>query len=158
MCGQRSDFRYVEPIFGRQAEVLCLRCIAEGTAAVSLGQPDGQHAEFTDVGWGVPDDVPEAVRQVVSQHTPGFTGWQQEHWLYHCADAAAFLGRVGWEEVKDLPDAIASLSTEPLDLGVDPADAEQQIPRCTVTETSPAISSDACTAAGSSPTRTSANR
>jgi uncharacterized protein CbrC (UPF0167 family) len=38
-------------------------------------------------------------REIVTQlltRTPGFSGWQQERWLYHCADAAMFLGRVGY--------------------------------------------------------------
>ena len=28
----------------------------------------------------------------ITQRTPGFTGHQQEHWLYHCGDGAAFIG------------------------------------------------------------------
>jgi uncharacterized protein CbrC (UPF0167 family) len=62
------------------------------SAARRLARPDGP-AEFTDVGVGVPNDVPQAVLEEVSQRTPGFLGWQQERWLYHCSDAAAFLGR-----------------------------------------------------------------
>jgi uncharacterized protein CbrC (UPF0167 family) len=40
------------------------------------------------------------------------SGWQQEHWLYHCGDAAAFLGRVGWAELQSHPDAVESLRQE----------------------------------------------
>jgi uncharacterized protein CbrC (UPF0167 family) len=86
--------------------------------------PDGSQAEFTDVGWGVPDDVPKAVLEEISRRTPGSIGWQQEHWLYHCADAAAFLGRVGWDDVRHLPDALASLRAELAQLGVD---ADEQV-------------------------------
>jgi uncharacterized protein CbrC (UPF0167 family) len=112
VCSRQASLRYEGPVFGRQPDILCLRCIADGTAAISLGLPDGSPAEFTDVGWGVPDDVPQAVFQEVSQRTPGFIGWQAERWMYHCADAAAFLGRVGWDEVRHLPDAVASLRAD----------------------------------------------
>ncbi|HZX07267.1 CbrC family protein [Kribbella sp.] len=129
VCGRPAGLRYAGPrlIFGRQPEVLCLRCIADGAAAVSLGSPDGSRAEFTDVGWGVPDDVPQAVLEEISQRTPGFIGWQQEHWLYHCADAAAFLGRVSWDDVRHLPDALASLRADLAQLSVDTAAADEQI-------------------------------
>jgi uncharacterized protein len=59
---------------------------ADGTAAEVLA------FEFTDVGVGVQDDVPRAVLEDLAFRTPGFSGWQQEHWLYHCRDAAAFPG------------------------------------------------------------------
>ena len=39
-----------------------------------------------------PDDVPGRVLDEIAERTPGFNGWQQEHWLYHCADGAAFIG------------------------------------------------------------------
>ena len=34
--------------------------------------------------------------------TPGYSGWQQEVWLAHCDDYCAFLGYVGWNEIKQL--------------------------------------------------------
>lgn len=127
LCERPAGLRYVGGIFGRQAEVLCLRCIGDGTAAHRLALPDGRPAEFTDVGWGVPDNVPMSVREELSQRTPGFIGWQEEHWLYHCGDATAFLGLVGWDDVKDLPDAVASLQAELAALGVEPAEADEQL-------------------------------
>ena len=63
----------------------------------------------------------------LSQRTPGFFGWQQERWLYHCSDAAAFVGRIGWEDVKRLPDAQASLLAELAELGVEPSEAQRQL-------------------------------
>ena len=60
--------------------------IADGTAAERFD------AEFTDVGTHVPDDVPREVLEQIARRTPGFSGWQQEHWLYHCGDGAAFEG------------------------------------------------------------------
>jgi len=54
-------------------KAICPWCIADGTAAQRFD------AQFTDIGWGVPDDVPEQVRLELSRRTPGFSGWQQEH-------------------------------------------------------------------------------
>lgn len=126
LCGQPAELRYVGPIFGRQADVLCLRCIANGRAAWQLSLSDGEPAQFTDVA-GAPRDVPPDVLEEVTQRTPGFIGWQQAHWLYHCSDAAAYLGTVGWDEVKDWPDALASLRSELMDLGVAATQADEQI-------------------------------
>lgn len=126
VCDRPSEFRYVGAIFGRQADVLCLRCIANGMAASALASPDDP-AEFTDVGWGVPHDVPPSVITEVAQRTPGFVGWQQEHWMYHCSDAAAYLGRVGWSDVEAMPDAVKSLQDELAQLGVDLVEADRQI-------------------------------
>jgi uncharacterized protein len=126
LCKQPAGFIYRGPIFGEQTSVLCLRCIADGSAARRLAHPDGP-AEFTDIGWGVPDEVPSDVLQELSQRTPGFFGWQQEHWLYHCANAAAFIGRIGWEDIKHLPDAQSSLLAQLVELGVDPIEAQRQL-------------------------------
>jgi uncharacterized protein len=87
--GRARGFMYVGPVYSLHDldDRLCPWCIADGTAADRFG------AEFTDTGWpNVPSDVPPEVIDVVSRRTPGFTGWQQEHWLYHCGDGAAFLG------------------------------------------------------------------
>ena len=67
------------------------------------------------------------VLEEISRRTPGFSGWQQERWLYHCADAAAFLGVVGWSDVENLPDAVSSLIADLADLGVEAADADEQV-------------------------------
>jgi uncharacterized protein CbrC (UPF0167 family) len=69
-------------------------------------------AEFTDVGWGVPDDVPAPVTREIATRTPGFLARQQERWLYHCGDGAAFLGRVGFTDVQAFPDALEMLLHE----------------------------------------------
>jgi len=107
-CGERRGFIYTGPVYtGEELEdSLCPWCIADGSAA------EKYDAEFTDVGWGVPADVPEDVLVQLATRTPGFSGWQQEHWLYHCADACAFLGRAGWAELQPHPDAVESLSDE----------------------------------------------
>jgi uncharacterized protein CbrC (UPF0167 family) len=62
-------------------------------------------AQFvSDIMGDVPDEVVDR-----SCTAPGFVSWQGEQWLTHCGDAAQFLGGVGWDQLKDMPDAIASL-------------------------------------------------
>jgi uncharacterized protein len=87
-CGQARGYVYTGPVYSTEElkDALCPWCIADGSAAETFG------AEFTDVGADVPDDVPREVLEELAYRTPGFSGWQQEHWLYHCGDGAAFLG------------------------------------------------------------------
>jgi uncharacterized protein CbrC (UPF0167 family) len=51
-------------------------------------------------GNGLWDSAPEAVVREVAYRTPGFGGWQQEQWWTHCGDAAAFVGRAGYREIR----------------------------------------------------------
>ena len=87
-CGCARGFVYTGPVYAVEAvvESLCPWCIADGSAAEKFD------AEFTDVGADAPDDVPADVIETIARRTPGFEGRQQEHWLYHCGDGAAFLG------------------------------------------------------------------
>jgi len=107
-CGEGRGYVYAGPVFAEEDldEELCPWCIADGKAAAAFG------ATFADTGWGVPDDVPEAVTEQVAERTPGFTGWQDPHWLYHCGDAAAFLGPRGHAELVAQPDALTALRSQ----------------------------------------------
>jgi len=53
VCGAARGLIYVGPVYAVEeyVEEICPWCIADGTAAAKLD------AEFTDVGWGVPDGV-----------------------------------------------------------------------------------------------------
>jgi uncharacterized protein len=82
---------------GRLVEQLCPWCVADGSAARRFG------VAFTDVGTAVPPGVPPEVLDELATRTVGFTGWQREHWMYHCNDAAAFLGLAS-----DAPSGLAS--------------------------------------------------
>lgn len=103
-CGRRCGFAYAGPVFAvtDPAGALCPWCLADGSAA------ERYEAQFTEVEGPVPMDV----RLEVDRRTPGFHGWQQERWLTHCGDAAAFLGRAGAADVKRRPDALADLTAE----------------------------------------------
>ncbi|MEU4587390.1 CbrC family protein [Kitasatospora aureofaciens] len=103
-CGRARGYIYAGPVYAAEnlRDRLCPWCIADGSAADRFG------AQFTDVV----DDVPMDRLFAITQRTPGFSGWQQERWLIHCADGAAFLGPAGAAELAAYPDASASLRQE----------------------------------------------
>ncbi|MEU3355203.1 CbrC family protein [Streptomyces sp. NPDC037389] len=102
-CGQERGYAYTGPVYAVEKPDgrLCPWCIADGTAAARY------EAHFSGDVEG--DDVPREVLLAIAERTPGFTGWQDERWLLHCGDGAAFLGRVGAVELADHPDALESL-------------------------------------------------
>lgn len=128
LCGQVIGYRYAGPIVGRQAEWLCLGCIADGTAAERLARPDGP-AEFSDGLWRQSDGVPIAVLEEILHRTPGYFSWQESYWLTHCGDGAAYLGRAGWDQLQHDVDALEALRREAQELGMDAAAAQEWISR-----------------------------
>ena len=114
VCGQARGYVYTGPVYTESTEELderiCPWCIADGAAHERFA------AEFTDMGSIGGDDweeVPERVQKLVGHRTPGFTSWQGERWFTHCGDAAAFLGPVGYKELKALdPAARAAIRDE----------------------------------------------
>lgn len=106
-CGQPRDHAYVGPAYSdEELDPLCPWCIADGSAAMQFD------CEFTDVDSGVPDGVPQPVLHEIALRTPGFSGLEQERWLFCCNDAAAFHGAVGSEELAAHPDAVAAVRDE----------------------------------------------
>ena len=103
-CGRARGYIYTGPVYAEDDidEQLCPWCIADGTAAHRLD------ASFTDVGSDVPEDVPEPVLDEIEQRTPSYLAWQQDRWMYHCADGCEFLGRVGHEHLTLLPPKAAA--------------------------------------------------
>lgn len=113
-CGTARGWVYVVVTYGADDlhDRLCPWCIADGSAAERFS------LRFTIVEPSeVPDDVDPSVLDELATRTPGFAGWQQERWLFHCGDAAAYLGPVGWDEVEDDPDAVAALIEQAEELG-----------------------------------------
>ena len=122
-CRTVRGFIYQGPVYAVEDldGELCPWCIGDGSAADEFG------ATFTDVSWGVPDDVPDHVLDVVTKRTPGFSGWQQERWLYHCADAAAYLGRTGYAELSGHPEALDLIRAENVGFGWTEAQVESYL-------------------------------
>jgi uncharacterized protein len=105
-CRQARGLVYAGPTYTvNEVEFICPWCIADGSAAQEFD------AEFTTVD-GAPSDIPRAILQEVLHRTPGFAGWQQERWLFHCSDAAEFVGLVGYRDVADMPSALQSLAED----------------------------------------------
>jgi hypothetical protein len=117
ICGKARGFLYEGAIFGPgyDDERLCPWCIADGRAHEGLGV---FFAELDDV-------VPTEVREEVEHRTPGFSGWQQERWLVHCGDAAAFHGRAG---AADLPaDGVEAIREEVAEYRWPPEEVEEYV-------------------------------
>lgn len=119
-CSQRRTWRYTIPAYGTDdlRDSLCPWCIADGSAATHF------HLVFTDLSASWDADIAPQVREEIERCTPGFSGWQQERWLFHCGDAAAFVGSGGWSDVRDLPGAVADLRTQISGWGFDTEEVE----------------------------------
>jgi uncharacterized protein len=105
-CGQQRGYIYSGPVYAVDEldEQLCPWCIADGSAAERF------EAVFCDVD--PPDDIGDDIADTISERTPGFCGWQQERWLFHCGDGAVFLGVVGAKELEGDESALQSLRDE----------------------------------------------
>lgn len=95
-CGKETDVVYEGPFYCvDEVEHLCPGCIASGAAAEKF---DG---EFQDSASTDEVDDPARLDELVHR-TPGYCGWQQEYWRAHCDDFCAFVGYVGYEDLKAL--------------------------------------------------------
>jgi uncharacterized protein len=105
-CGQRRGYLYCASVYTAQQPhgKVCPWCIADGSAAQRF------EAEFVDAS--ELDELDSATVEEVSRRTPGFVSWQQEQWLQHCGDAAAFLGHAGAAELSAHPEVIDQLRQE----------------------------------------------
>ena len=98
VCGLSRGYIYTGPVYaiGEYQDMICPWCIADGRAYEKL-----QCVFVGDIGlggaWGEP--ISQSIVEEISHRTPGFSGWQQEQWLTHCQDAAAYLGRFGQSEL-----------------------------------------------------------
>lgn len=112
-CDQARGYIYTGPVHANEEmnDQLCPWCIADGSAHKKFA------ARFTDeagIGdYGAWDPVSQEVIAIVAYRTPGFIGWQQERWWTHCADAAIFMGVVGYEELQNYGEqAVAAIAEE----------------------------------------------
>lgn len=111
-CGKETSVVYEGPFYSEEeVENLCPDCIASGAAAEKY---DGSFQDSESV-----DEVsdPSKLDELVCR-TPGYCGWQQEYWRAHCDDYCAFVGYVGYEDLKKLGVLEEILEDPGLDLWV----------------------------------------
>lgn len=118
-CEQETNIYYTNPFYSvDDIETLCPTCIANGEAAKKF---DG---EFQDSDSILLDDeaCTESAIEEVTCRTPGYCGWQQEQWLGHCNDLCAFVGYVGWDQIKNKLDQFVDLEADIQECGIQSID------------------------------------
>lgn len=95
-CGKLTGVYYSSPFYSiEEVGNLCPQCIAGGAAAIKY---DGEFQDECSV-----DEVSDPAKlDELIHRTPGYRGWQQEYWRAHCDDYCAFLGYVGYRELKQM--------------------------------------------------------
>lgn len=96
-CGKPARIYYDSPFYAeKDVGCLCPGCIASGEAARKF---DGAFQDECSLEGGV--DSPDKLDELIHR-TPGYQGWQQEYWRTHCGDYCAFIGYVGYRELKQM--------------------------------------------------------
>ncbi|SDC27559.1 hypothetical protein SAMN02799630_00985 [Paenibacillus sp. UNCCL117] len=96
VCNKERDYAYQGPFYTTAAvEGICPWCIADGSAARKY---DG---DFQDIASCERVDSPGFLDELIHR-TPGFCGWQQEHWLSCCGDFCAITDYMGWKQIQQL--------------------------------------------------------
>ena len=119
VCREAKGFSYAGVPYGvNELQNVCPWCIADGSAHEKFG------VEFIDPGevggYGRWEQVSPQVVEEIAFRTPGFAGWQQEHWFTHCGDAAEFIGPMGKKELEQTgPEAIEIIRKESGQKGAD---------------------------------------
>ncbi|MDR0518063.1 MAG: CbrC family protein [Fibromonadaceae bacterium] len=125
-CEQETNIYYTGPFYSiDEIEALCPFCIANGKAAEKF---DGDFQDSCSIEKILPNiNEPNMVNiqgaeEEVCKRTPGYSGWQQEVWLSHCGDLCAFIGYVGWDEIKDKLSDFVDLETDCKKIGKMPVE------------------------------------
>lgn len=131
-CEQPTDIYYANSFYAQnKPKHLCPWCIADGSAAEKFAGSfqdesdiEGVKVEWDDEGefLDVKNPYPAERLKELTERTPGFSSWQGSHWLTHCDDFCAFIGYVGWDEIKDKLDDFASLEEDCANFGLHPQD------------------------------------
>ncbi len=96
-CGKSVQVYYDGPFYSvENINYLCPECISNGKAALKY---DGEFQDEYSLEDGV--DSEEKLDELIHR-TPGYSGWQQEYWRTHCNDYCAFIGYVGYRELKHM--------------------------------------------------------
>jgi uncharacterized protein CbrC (UPF0167 family) len=103
-CGQARTYAYVGPYSSPDArfengEPLCPWCIADGSAAREWGASFVEPAYLSPAARAAMG--PEALAELEFR-TPSYLCLQQERWLDHHGEAAAYLGEVGADTLPEL--------------------------------------------------------
>ena len=95
-CGDETNIYYTEPFYSvDEVGFVCPACIKSGKASMKF---DGAFQDSNSC-----DEVSDNEKLIeLCTRTPGYSGWQQEYWLAHCDDFCAFLGYVGWPEIRQM--------------------------------------------------------
>lgn len=96
-CQKPTKIYYDGPFYAvEDIDYLCPDCIANGQAAKKF---DGQSQD----NLSLEDDVNDPAKlDELIHRTPGYNGWQQETWRSHCHDYCAFVGYVGYQELRQM--------------------------------------------------------
>ena len=99
-CGKIAEYIYTPAIYSADdINNLCPWCIESGEAHRKFDATFNPNVGTADNDLVAPwPPVSLEVKEEVEYRTPGFPGYQEEHWWTHCSDAGAFIGYVG-----DLP-------------------------------------------------------
>jgi len=123
VCHQKTGYGYSVPFYTTaDVENLCPWCIANGEAAKKYnGEFQGTETIETAMpqfdengqycGHSKPQ-IPEDELDELIHRTPGYFAWQQEEWLVHCNSPCAFIGYVGWNEIKDQLDRFIDIEKD----------------------------------------------
>ena len=132
-CCEKEAEVYYDGIFYsvEEIEYLCPTCIHSGRASEEF---DGQFSDWIE-GFSPNPNEPhtfsnhEAMTEVLKR-TPGYAGWQSERWLTHCHDCCAFVGYVGWDEIKDKLDEFVDLESDLSDFAPNIEFLEKNLRNC----------------------------
>lgn len=104
-CKEETEIYYESGLYSEvEVEYLCPTCIHSGRASKEF---DGEFtSEIEDTNC-----CKEATDEVLKR-TPNYVSWQGEMWLTHCNDCCAFVGYVGWDEIKDRLDEFVDLEED----------------------------------------------
>ncbi|EOJ7055100.1 PF03691 family colicin E2 tolerance protein CbrC, partial [Escherichia coli] len=127
-CEQQTSVYYSGPFYCvDEVEHLCPLCIADGSAAEKFAGSFQDDASIEGVEFeydeedefaGIKNTYPDEMLKELVERTPGYHGWQQEFWLAHCGDFCAFIGYVGWNDIKDRLDEFANLEEDCENFGI----------------------------------------
>lgn len=92
-CGKKTDVYIPTMYCAEDVNCICPDCVATGRAAEKFDGDFIQDAE--------PVSDP-AKREELFKRTPGYVSWQGENWLACCDDYCAYLGDVGYQELKEM--------------------------------------------------------